>query len=158
MLTGASVVTSCSLRVLLSTCGVPGMFWAVCSWEGNKKRQNFTGTYVQNRPDTEKPGKSSYPLPSKKIIESTPRELPCSDRAQTSTTGSGRPSCVDIYFAFWPKVLIGRGSKTGENFTNILIHIQGSPSDAGWRKAHGMLYKIEKRQLWVWPTTEDEYQ
>ena len=66
--------------------------------EGNKNRQILpVRTYlVQNRPHTEKPGKSSYPLPSKKNFEGTPRELQCSDRAQTSNTGSGRPSCVDV--------------------------------------------------------------
>ena len=88
-------------NVVLSACSV------VCLWcmyvlgcvpvrEGNKNRQNFTGTYVQKRPHTEKPGKSSYPLPSKKNFEGTPRELQCSDRAQTSTKGSGRPSCVGV--------------------------------------------------------------
>ena len=32
----------------------------------------------------------------KKSFKSTPRELQCSDRAQTSTSGPGRPSCVDV--------------------------------------------------------------
>ena len=76
--------------------------------DGNKNRQNFTGTYVQNRPHTEKPGKSSYLLPKKKNFERMPRELQCSDRAQTSTTGSGRPSCVDVVLGFWLKVLVRR--------------------------------------------------
>ena len=35
--------------------------------EGNKNRQNFTGRYVKNRHHTEKPGKSSYPFPKKKL-------------------------------------------------------------------------------------------
>ena len=34
--------------------------------EGNKNRHFFTGAYVQNRPQKEKPGKSSYPLPKKR--------------------------------------------------------------------------------------------
>ena len=43
------------------------MSWAVCSLErAAKNRQNFTGTYVQNRPHIEKPGKTSYPLSKKK--------------------------------------------------------------------------------------------
>ena len=37
-----------------------------------------------------------YPLPAEKNFASPPRELQCSDRAQTLTTGSGRPSCVDV--------------------------------------------------------------
>ena len=37
-----------------------------------------------------------YPLPAENNFESPPRELQCSDRAQPSTTGSGRPSCVDV--------------------------------------------------------------
>ena len=41
-------------------------------------------------------GKSPYPLPPEKNFERTPRELQCSDQAQTSTTGSGRPSCVEV--------------------------------------------------------------
>ena len=93
MLMGGSVVTSCSLHVLLSP--VVYVLGCVLVKEGYKNRQ-FTGTYVQNRPYTEKPGKSSYPLPPEKNFESTPRELQSSDRAQTSTTGSGRPSSVDV--------------------------------------------------------------
>ena len=33
--------------------------------------------------------------PTGKTFERIPRELQSSDRAQTSSTGSGRPSCVD---------------------------------------------------------------
>ena len=36
----------------------------------------------------------------RKNFESPPRELQCSDRAQTSTTGSGRPSYVDVVLGF----------------------------------------------------------
>ena len=109
MLMGGTVVTSCSLHVLLSTCGVypwlcareRGRKQTVLVREGNKNRQFFYGytcfTYVQNRHRTGKPGKSYYPLPSeKKNFENTPRELHCSDRAQTSTPGSGRTPCVDV--------------------------------------------------------------
>ena len=75
------------------------MSWAVCSLaRATKTDKNLAvRTYVQNKPHTEKPRKSSYPLPKKKNFDRPPRELQCSDRAQTSTTGSGRPSCVDIY-------------------------------------------------------------
>ena len=88
---GGSLVKSCS------ACSVVYMWYVlgcVLVREGNKKQTKFTATYVQSRLHTAKPGKSSYPLPEKNF-ESTPRELLCSDRAQTSTTGSGRPSCVD---------------------------------------------------------------
>ena len=90
---GGSVVTSCSLHVL-STCGIcPGL----CARERATKpdKRLPVRTYVQNRPHTEKTGKSSYPLPPEKKLR-TPRELQCSDRAQTLTTGSGRPSYVDV--------------------------------------------------------------
>ena len=56
-------------NVVLSACSVVHlrcMSWAVLVREGNKNRHFFTGTYVQNRPQKEKPGKSSYPLPKKK--------------------------------------------------------------------------------------------
>ena len=95
MLMGGSVVTSCSLHVLLSICGIcPGL----CARERATKTENVLPvSYVRTkRPHTEKPGKSSYPCPPGKNFESTPRELQCSDRAETSTTGSGRPSGDDV--------------------------------------------------------------
>ena len=106
MLMGGSVGTSCALHVLLSTCGIcPGL----CALERASKNRFFlrVSTY-KNRPHTEKPRKSSYPPSSGKNFVSTPRELECSDRAQTSTTGSGRPSCVDVVIGFWLKVLVRR--------------------------------------------------
>ena len=80
------------------------MFCGLCAREREQQKQTiFTGTYVQNRPHTEKPGKSSYPLPAEKNFERTPLELQCSDRGQTSTTESGRPSCVDVLSVFGNK-------------------------------------------------------
>ena len=35
---------------------------------GQQNQTSFTGTYVQNRPHTEKPGKSSYPPPAEKKL------------------------------------------------------------------------------------------
>ena len=91
--------------------------------EGNKNRQNVTVTYVQSRPHTEKPGKSSYPLPKKKNFERPPRDLQCSDRAQTSTTGSGQPYCVDVVLGFRLKVLVRRDKfENRRKLTNIRIH------------------------------------
>jgi len=47
------------------------------------------------------PGKSSYPLPpKKKSNERTPRATHCTDRAQTSTTVTGRRSPVDVLAAW----------------------------------------------------------
>ena len=41
----------------------------LCAFKtGQQKQTIFTGTYVQNRPHTEKPGKSSYPLPPEKTL------------------------------------------------------------------------------------------
>ena len=99
-------------NVVLSACSVVYLWCmsgAVCLLrEGNKNRHNFSGTYVQSWPHTEKPGRSPYPLPKRKNFERPPRELQCSDRAQTSTTSSGRPSCVDVVLGFWLKVLVRR--------------------------------------------------
>ena len=44
----------------------------------------------------------------KKTFESPPSDLQCSDRAQASTTGSGRPSCVDVVLGFPLNVLVRR--------------------------------------------------
>ena len=103
------------------------MFCGLCAREREQQKQTiFTGTYVQNRPHTEKPGKSSYPLPAEKNLESPPRKLQCSDRAQTSTTGSGRPSCVDVRGVLAKSARTKRLSKTDEIFTKYrlsLIHI-----------------------------------
>ena len=89
-------------NVVLSACSVVYlccMSLAVCSLERATKTDQILSVrtyFVQNRPHIEKPGKSSHPLPKKQNFERPSRELQCSDRAQTSTTGSGRPSCVDV--------------------------------------------------------------
>ena len=65
-------------NVVLSACCLPVGYVLGCVLvrEGNKNRHFFTGTYVQNRPQKEKPGKSSYPPPEKKKKnERPPREL-----------------------------------------------------------------------------------
>ena len=56
------------------------------------------GYQVQNASER-KPGKSSYPLSPKKNFERTLRATHRTDRAQTSTTVSGRPPCVDFLSA-----------------------------------------------------------
>ena len=76
------------------------------------------------------PGKSSYPLPEKKNFGRPPRELQCSDRAQTSTTGSGRASCIDVVSGFWLKVLVRRDKfenrRKNHNYTYTYIYIENS--------------------------------
>ena len=97
--------------------------------EGNKNRQNFTGTYEQNRPHTEKPGKSSCPLPPEKNFESTPRELQCSDRAQTSTTGPGRRSCVDVLGVLAKSVRTKRYDPKQKKISQIYVYMIGKSSE-----------------------------
>ena len=102
-----SVVTSCSLHVLLSACGVcPGL--CVLVREGNKNRQNLPVRTYRVRPHGENPGNRLIHSRKKKNFGRPPRELQCSDRAQTSTTGSGRASCIDVVLGFWLKVLVRR--------------------------------------------------
>ena len=59
-------------NVVLFACSVVYLWYVlgcVLVREGNKNRQKITGgTYVQNRPHTEKPGKSAYPLPPEKKL------------------------------------------------------------------------------------------
>ena len=57
---------------------------------------------------TETPGNRLIHSRKKKNFGRPPRELQCSDRAQTSTTGSGRASCIDVVSGFWLKVLVRR--------------------------------------------------
>ena len=61
---GGGVVTSCSLHFLLATCGICPVGFVLV--RGQQKQTHLTGTYVKNRPHTEKPGKSFYPLPAEK--------------------------------------------------------------------------------------------
>ena len=88
------------------------------------------GTYVQNRPHAEKPGKSSYPLLAGKNLESPPRELRCSDRVQTSTTGSGRPSCFDVVTGFYLKVLVRRDKLQSRRKFHKYTYTHEAPSRA----------------------------
>ena len=101
------------------------MFWAVCSRERATKTDKKlpVRTYKIGLYTVEKPGKSSYPLPAEKNFERTPLELQCSDRGQTSTTESGRPSCVDVLSVFGNKCSYEEiWSKKDEKITNIRTH------------------------------------
>ena len=97
-------------NVVLSACSVVHLWcmsWAVCSLETATKTDIFLpvrkykiGLKKRN------PGNRLTHSRKKEKNERPPRELQCSDRAQTSTTGSGRPSCVDVVLWFWLKVLV----------------------------------------------------
>ena len=50
----------------------------------------------QITPEIENPGNGLIHSHRKKKVERTPRAAHCTDRAQTSTTVSGRPSSVDL--------------------------------------------------------------
>ena len=92
-------------NVVLSACSVVylwSMSRAVCSCERAKEnRHKFTGTYVQNRPHTEKPGKSAYPLqPDFFVLRA--RHARYSARIELKPrpqVPDGLP--VSTYFAFW---------------------------------------------------------
>ena len=96
-------------NVVLSECSVVYLWYmscGLCARERGHKNRLFLPVrkyQVQNRRHTQTPGKSSYPLPAEKNFGSPPWELQCSARPQTSTTGSGRPSCVDVVIGFWVK-------------------------------------------------------
>ena len=107
----ASVRQRCN--VVLSACSVvylSCMSCALCARKrGQRKQTNFTGTYVRMYKIglmQRNPGNRLIHSQREKIFESPPRELQCSDRAQTSTTGSRRPSCVDVVLGFSLEVLV----------------------------------------------------
>ena len=87
-------------NVVLSACSVVYLWytsWAVCS----RERATKTDTILPVRPYKigliqRNLGNRLIHSRRQKSFERTPRELQCSDRALTSTTGSGRPSCVDV--------------------------------------------------------------
>ena len=80
---------------------------------------------------TETPGNRLIHSQKKKNFERPPRELQCSDRAQTSTTGSGRASCIDVVLGFWLKVLVRRdmfeNRRKNHNYTYTYLELHCSP-------------------------------
>ena len=89
---GGSVASSCSLHVRLSTFGkCPGL----CAHDKATKTDKIlpVRTYKIGLVPINPGNRIIHSR--RKNFERTPRELQCSDRAQTSTTGCGRPSCVD---------------------------------------------------------------
>ena len=99
-------------NVMLSACSgvyLWYMSFGLCARERGKQKQTiFTGTYEQIGLIQRSPANRLTHSQRKKNFESPPRVLRCSDRAQTSTTGSGRPSCVDVILEFGLKVLVRR--------------------------------------------------
>ena len=76
---------------------------------GSAPSKNHNQLYVRmkmNKASYRKPGKLSYPLPRNFVLERTSRATHCTDRAQTSTTVSGRPSSVE------PLVVCANGACT----------------------------------------------
>ena len=119
MLMGGSIVTSCSLRVLLSTCVYPGL----CDRErGQQKQTKFSGTYVYKRGLIQKNrGYRLYPLPSgKKSLWA--RHASYSARIELKTrpqVPDGLP--VSTYLKFWLNVLVRRDEfENRRNFHKIL--------------------------------------
>ena len=90
------------------------MSWAVCSLERTKKTDKCLAVRTYKVCPIERTREIALSTPEKKNFERPPRELQCSDRAQTSTTGSERPSCVDVVTGFYLKVLVRR-----DKFENI---------------------------------------
>ena len=143
MLMGGCVGTSCSLDVLLSTCGIcPGL----CALKRATKTDVFFPVSTYKKGLIQTPGKSSYPLPPKKKIESTPRKPECSDRAQTSTTDSGRLPWVDVVIGFCLKVVVRRYVIQNRRKNHKYMYAYKAPirgvgcspqRDASWRATWG---------------------
>ena len=109
--------------------------WALglCSEQTNHF-EKVVRTYENEYGLTQKPREKLLSTRWKNNVKRTPRELQCSDRAQTSTTGSGRLSCIDVVLGFWLKVLV-RGDKfenrrKNHNYTyTCLLYTSPSPRD-----------------------------
>ena len=120
MLMGGSIVTLCSLRVLLSTCGAcPGL----CARERGQQKQTKFYRYVriQKRPHTEKSGISSLSTPvGKKTLWA--RHASYSARIELKR----RPQVPDdlpvsTYIKFWLNALVRRDEfENRRNFHKIL--------------------------------------
>ena len=96
MLMGGSVVTSCSLHVMLSACGVCP---ALCARSRGQQKQKKFYRYVRTKQSSCRESREIvlHTPNGKKSFERLPRELQrCSDGAPTSTDVSGRVSRVGI--------------------------------------------------------------
>ena len=99
--------------------------WALglCSEQTNHF-EKVVRTYENEYGLTQKPREKLLSTRWKNNVKRTPRELQCSDRAQTSTTGSGRLSCVEKYVAFWLQVRVRRDMIANRRkIHNIRVHI-----------------------------------
>ena len=95
-----SPVVACPVHCYCCCCR-----WVIISPQ--KKTKIVCAMKIKKR-FTETPGNRLIHSRKKKNFGRPPRELQCSDRAQTSTTGSGQPSCIDVVLGFWLKVLVRR--------------------------------------------------
>ena len=120
---GGSVVTSCSLHMF---CCLPVVYvrWAALVREGNKNRRILPARTYKTGSIQRNPGNRLIHSQRKKNFEGPPREQQCPNRAQTSATGSGQPSCVDVVIGFWLKVLVRRDKfENRRKFDKIRIHL-----------------------------------
>ena len=113
----------CRQRCIVVVVYLWYMSWAVCSREGNKTDKIIpVRTYKRNR---------LIHSPRKKTFEHTPREVQCSDRPQTSTTGSGRLFCVDVLSVLAKSTRTKRYDRKQTTNSQIYVYIHGSPSGSG---------------------------
>ena len=115
------VLSACSVVYLRYIC----LVGCALVMRGQQQQTIFTGTYVQNRPHTEKPGKSSYPLPAeKKTLRA--RHASFSARIELKPrpqVPDGLPVSTSFLIVFWLKVLVRRHKfQNRRNITNIRIH------------------------------------
>ena len=107
--------------VLFYTCGVCPR---LCARERGQQKQTKFYRYARTKWASCRETREivlSTPV-GKKNFERLPRELQCSDRAQTSTNVSGRASCVGV-LSVLPKVILRRDMfQRRRNFTIIDIH------------------------------------
>ena len=116
-------------NVVLSACSVVYLWYmscAVCSLRGQRKQTKFY-RYIRTFKIgliQRHTGNRLIHSRRKRNFERTPRELQRSDRAPTSTTGSGRPSCVDVHSGLAKSACTKRYyPKQTENFINLRVHM-----------------------------------
>ena len=105
-----------------------------CLWVMiSQKKKQKKNTYMMKIKArcTETPGNRLIHSRRKKNFERRPRELQCSDRAQTLTTGSGRSSYVDTLRGLAKSARAKGYDPKQTRFLHIYAYIQGFPSGSG---------------------------
>ena len=116
--------------VLFYTCGVCPR---LCARERGQQKQTKFYRYARTKWASCRETREivlSTPV-GKKNFERLPRELQCSDRAQTSTNMSGRASRVGVLSVSPKSAHAKRYVRKKTNFLQLYICIQGSPSGSG---------------------------